>query len=151
VFGIRELWNAVVLAVLAVGYLLCPQRGVDVAMLVLPPIVMTAHGGLEANVETWSIAPDGSWTWRHDIRIRPLRSVSRSGTLSAEQRRELAVLATDPALRAEMRTANPECTISDGPNERLDVGRLRYWTSWCEERRPHVVRIRARLTAMTWG
>jgi hypothetical protein len=94
VIGFRGLCSGVALVVLAVGYLVRPQPGVDPATPVLPPIVMPAHGGLELQAEQWSIAPDGSWVWQRVIRSRPPRTVSRSGTLSAVQLRGV-----DPAVR----------------------------------------------------
>ena len=120
----------------------------------LPPIVMTSHGGFETMSQRWAIAADGSWTFTESTKSfmsHPAETTTHSGRLTAEQQHELAVLAADPALYYELRTAPGRCTISDGPTERLDVGSVRYVASWCREYRPLIARIRARIEAFTIG
>jgi hypothetical protein len=144
----RRVPGVVLLAAAAGAYLLHPQPVVDPAALVMPAIVMSSGGGLESTSDQWSIAVDGSWTRTRTVRTNPQAITSRTGHLSEGQRRDLARLSTNPALLAEMRAPNPRCTISDGPSERLDVGAVRYWTSWCGALRPHVTQIRTRIETL---
>jgi hypothetical protein len=122
----------------------------------LPAITMTSGGGFQPSAQFWTIAPDGSWTWvQEDKSIRagvvPSQKPARSGQLTAAQRDELALLANDPRLRAELRQRHGRCTISDGPEERLEVGSLRYLANWCHEKRPRIRDLRARIVALTTG
>jgi hypothetical protein len=111
----------------------------------LPAITMTSGGGFEETSQVWTVGPDGSWTWTHEGTAEP----PRAGRLTEDQRRELAVLATDPLLQHELRGRRHRCEISDGPAESLEVGSLRYLAGWCDGRRPHIARMRARIPDLT--
>ncbi|MET0493766.1 MAG: hypothetical protein ABW000_11625 [Actinoplanes sp.] len=111
----------------------------------LPAITMTSGGGFEGTSQVWTVAPDGSWKWTHEGTAAP----PRAGRLTEAQRRELAVLATDPLLQHELRGRRHRCDISDGPEERLEVGSLRYLAGWCDGRRPHIAELRTRIPALT--
>ena len=93
----------------------------------------------------WTVGPDGSWTWTHEGTAEP----PRAGRLTEAQQRELAVLATDPLLQHELRGRRHPCDISDGPEERLEVGTLHYLAGWCDGRRPRIAGMRARIPALT--
>jgi len=112
---------------------------------------MTGGGGFDPTSSVWTIAPDGSWTFTEKIRIQSPRATSRSGRLTDAQHREIALLANDPALLAEMRTAHGSCSVSDGPDERPEIGAIRYSASWCKERRPRIDHLRSRIVALTTG
>jgi hypothetical protein len=132
-----------------VGVLLVTGCGTGPARPELPPIRMTSHGGFESNSHTWVIAADGSWTFTNSVRSLPPRTTTRTGRLTDGQLRDLAPLAHDPALTAEMSMEPGSCTISDGPTERLEIGSVRYLADWCDEFRPLTARIRARIVALT--
>jgi hypothetical protein len=84
-------------------------------------------------------------------RLQPPRTTSRSGRLTDCQRREIARLANDPALLLELRTAPGPCSVSDGPDERLEVGPIRYRASWCNEHWPRIDHLRGRIVPLTTG
>jgi hypothetical protein len=121
----------------------------------LPGIRMTSGGGFEGTSREWTIAPDGSWTWvRKDKSMRldagpSLNPPPRTGRLTEKQRTELAVLAIDPLLLRELRRSTGRCEVSDGPDERLEVGDVHYVASWCKKNRPHIDHLRARIRAFT--
>jgi hypothetical protein len=121
-------------------------------MIELPAITMTAGGGFEANSRTWTIAPDGSWTFVANTKraigtgVEPSPTVGR---LTDRQRQELAALANDPSLQRELRAPHRPCEVSDGSDERLTVAEIRYTADWCGERRPHIATLRDRIAAFT--
>lgn len=146
------LWLATGVAILT-GFCTPSPTGTPEA---LPAITMTSGGGFDGSSQTWVIGTDGSWTWlREDKSMgpgdRPSPPPARSGRLTEAQRAELALLATDPQLRGELRADHDDCTISDGPAERLTVGPVKYLASWCDEFRPRIQRLRERITALTTG
>jgi pimeloyl-ACP methyl ester carboxylesterase len=117
----------------------------------LPAIAMTSHGGFEPIAETWTIAPDGAWTWVRQVRMPGAPELSRTGRLTDRQRRDLANLAGDLLLRRELLGGHRACGVSDGATERLEVGSMKYLAGWCGENRPHIRRLRARIVAVTTG
>jgi hypothetical protein len=143
----------------SVGVLLlagCGDAPVSTASVALPEITMTSGGGFETSSQVWKIAPDGSWTWvRVDKQMSkddvPSQRPPRNGRLTETQRRELAVLATDPRLRRELRRAPGHCNVSDGAEEHLDVGSIKYLANWCNEIRPRIQYLRARIVSLTAG
>jgi hypothetical protein len=113
---------------------------------------MTSGGGFEGTSQEWTIAPDGTWTWNRVDKIHGLqRRVPRTGRLTGAALDEVRQLATDPDIVREMRWPHKKCDWSDGPNERLDVGRNHYVASWCPETRKHIHRLRERVVALTTG
>lgn len=116
---------------------------------------MTSGGGFQGSSQVWKIAPDGSWSWVHEDTIVhgevPSQKPPRNGRLTETQRNELAVLANDPRLRRELRKAPGRCTISDGPEERLEVGSTKYLANWCHEDRPRIKHLRERIVSLTTG
>jgi hypothetical protein len=112
---------------------------------------MTSGGGLDPTSSVWTIAPDGSWTLTEKTHLKQRPATIRSGRLTDAQRSEIARLANDPALLTELRAAHEPCSMSDGPNERLEVGPVRYRASWCNEHRRHIDHLRARIVALTLG
>jgi hypothetical protein len=116
----------------------------------LPAITMTSGGGFAGSSQVWTISPDGSWTWaREDRSTRAPDPPPRFGRLTGPQREELAVLATDPRLRLELRRPPRPCHVSDGDAERLNVGPVRYLAGWCLDYRPRIRRLRARIDFFT--
>jgi hypothetical protein len=116
----------------------------------LPPITVTSGGGFAPTAWIWSISPDGSWTYQvthHGM----VPDQSRRGHLTEEQRRQLAALATDPALQAELRRPRPPCDVTDGDNARTKVGTVERVASWCPEDLPNIARLRAWIQAATTG
>jgi hypothetical protein len=119
----------------------------------LPEITMTSGGGFDPSSQEWTIAPDGSWTWARTDRSMHSDEVQqplpRFGRLTEAQRNELAVLATDPRLRLELRRPPRPCHVSDGDAASLDVGSLRYLAGWCSDYRPHIKQLRTRIMSFT--
>jgi hypothetical protein len=141
---------AVLVTVLVVAG--CSDPPVSDDPVALPEIAMTSGGGFETSSQRWTIAPDGSWTWtREDKGNQVSPAPPRTGKLTEPRVEELAVLATEPALRRELRRGHRSCDISDGSSEHLDVGSLRYLASWCPEDRPHIRRLRERIVSLTTG
>jgi hypothetical protein len=75
----------------------------------------------------------------------------RSGRLTEAQRNELTGLAVDPLLLQELRTTPGRCEVSDGPEERLEVGEVHYLANWCRADRPRIEHLRERITTFTTG
>jgi hypothetical protein len=120
------------------------------AVTELPPITMTSGGGFAGTAWIWSISPDGSWTYQvQEHGQQPAQR--RSGQLSEAQRRQIAALATDPALQTELRVPRPKCNVSDGEDERLKVGPVERIASWCKEDLPNITRLRDWILATTTG
>jgi hypothetical protein len=116
----------------------------------LPPITVTAGGGFAPTAWIWSISPDGSWTYQvTNHGLAP--DEERRGHLTERQRRELAALATDPALQAELRVPRAPCDVTDGDNARTKVGTVERVASWCPEDLPNIARLRAWIRAATSG
>lgn len=128
-----------------------PTGQLATATVALPAITMTNGGGLDPMSSVWTIAPDGSLTFTEETRIEPMHTTFRSGRLTDAQRSEIARLANDPALLTELRAAHGPCSVSDGPDERLEVGPVRYRASWCKEHRRHIDHLRTRIVALTLG
>jgi len=119
----------------------------------LPAITMTAGGGFAPQSQIWTIAPDGTWTYRlgNHLGVRPSTAPTRTGRLSAAQIRELAALVRDPALVTELHTPRVQCDVTDGPDERLKVGQLERMASWCPENLPHIAQLRTWIQQVTTG
>jgi hypothetical protein len=118
----------------------------------LPAVGMTSGGGFEGTSQSWTIAPDGTWTWNREDRIDGLRAwPPRSGRLTGAAFEEIRRLATDPDLVREMRLPHERCDVSDGSSERLDVGGNHYLSGWCDGTRKHIQRLRQRVVALTTG
>jgi hypothetical protein len=116
----------------------------------LPEITMTSGGGFASSSQQWTISSDGSWTRvRKDRSTRSPDEPPRSGQLTEAQRHELAVLATDPRLRLELRRPPRPCGVSDGGEEHLDVGPIHYLAGWCLDYRPRIKQLRARIVDFT--
>ena len=116
----------------------------------LPAIVMTGGGGFEGGSQRWTISPGGAWIWERDFeewRSGP-RPTPRTGRLTGAAARELAAVANDPDLVREMRRPHERCSSSDGSYEYLEVGSNDYLAGWCDENRPHIDRLRARIAAL---
>jgi hypothetical protein len=137
---------AVVLAGCAPGR---PAQGPTAPPATLPAITMTSGGGFAPESWVWTIAPDGAWTFTEQTRLASAGTRSRTGRLTDAQRRELAGLANDPALLTELATSPGPCSVSDGTEERLQVGSVGYLANWCGEHRPHIDHLRERIIALT--
>jgi hypothetical protein len=136
---------AALFALTGCGDLSRPSRTLD-----LPPIVMTTGGGFAAASSRWTISPDGSWTKVtevHSETVTPPPPVS--GRLTEAQRQELAYLANDQELHIEMLREPGACTVSDGDEERLEIGPDHYLSNWCDEYRPRIAAIREQIRAFT--
>ena len=80
------------------------------------PVELQRGGGIAGNRDAVTVQPDGSW--RRTART----GAATTGTLSADQRDQLARMAADPALKAEATRTVPELECADAFDYQLSAG-----------------------------